>query len=73
VRFGVPKDTAKSSSLKVRYILHQNRQPTHVPRIQSEERGDNVQTIRGQQGQDDVSENLVAKDFTGIDIATILH
>jgi hypothetical protein len=38
------------------------RQLTHMPWLQRQERGDDVQTIRRQEGQDDIPEDRIPKD-----------
>lgn len=43
-----------------------------MPRIQREERGDDVQAIRRQERQNDVAENLIPKDLARIDGPIIL-
>lgn len=42
-----------------------------MPRIQSEQRRDDIQPIRREQGDDNVSENLVTEDFAGIEVSVL--
>lgn len=59
--------TARSTRADVVYQV-----PTHVPRLQREDAGDDVQAVRGNERQHNIAENLVSKDRSSID-ALLLH
>ena len=40
---------------------------THVPWVEGKERGHDVESVGGTQGEDDVAEDLVRKQLVGLD------